>query len=92
MNAADQWNAFKWLDLANDKQPVGICPGNFFLRITTTSNKCENLNKWKLNLKVSEFRGRSHKTGVVERSISLSPNKTKGTAKKGLQGGLIPSI
>jgi hypothetical protein len=39
-----------------------------------------------LDLKVSEFRGRSHKTGVVKRSISLSPNKTKGTAEIGFIG------
>ncbi len=29
---------------------VGICPGNFFLRITTNSNKCENWNNWKLRI------------------------------------------
>jgi hypothetical protein len=54
----------------------GSVPAIFLLRITMTSNKCENLNNWKLDLKVSEFRGRSHKTGVVKRGISLSPNKT----------------
>ncbi len=36
----------------------GSVPAIFLLRITTTSNKCENLNNWKLDLKVSEFRGR----------------------------------
>jgi hypothetical protein len=43
----------------------GSVPAIFLLRITTTSNKCENLNNWKLDLKVSEFRGISHKTGLL---------------------------
>jgi hypothetical protein len=36
----------------------GSVPAIFLLRITTTSNKCENLINLKLDLKVSEFRGR----------------------------------
>jgi hypothetical protein len=61
----------------------GSVPAIFLLRITTTFNKCENCNNWKLDLKVCEFRGRSHKTVVVKRTIYLSPNKTKDTVEQG---------
>ncbi len=76
------------IDLRSRSDPkggsVGTCPGNFFLWITTTSNKFEKWNNWKLRIwKFVNSEGEVI-TRVLLGALSTFPlKKTKDTAEQG---------